>query len=145
MEMRDIKEYVSVQSPTKVNLVDAKSQTPHVTQKAKIDNKDKKASLCDYHKKSESIEKPSDENDGFNENKKHRSIGSLSLPNNVHPSNIKVFESNGKSANHTSKKADTTFKTLSINSDTMSVLKDNRSQNPITIFKADYPFFETTL
>ena len=31
MEMQDIKEYVSVQSPTKVNFVDAKSQTPHVS------------------------------------------------------------------------------------------------------------------
>ena len=143
--MQDIKEYVSVQSPTKVNFVDAKSQTPHVTQKTKIDNKDKKASLCDYHKKSENIEKLSDENDGYNENKKHRGIGSSSSPYNLHPSNMKVLESNGKNASHTSKKAETNFKTLSINSDTMSVLKDNRSQNPITIFKADYPFFETTL
>ena len=139
--MRDTKE----QSPVKVNLVDANSQTPHVSQKPKIDTKDKNAPLCDHHKKSESIAKPSDKDDGYNESKKRISNESCSSPNNVHPSNMKALESNGKNVSNASKKADTNFKTLSVNSDTMSVLKDNRSPNPITIFKADYPFFETTL
>ena len=143
--MRDIKQNESVQSPVKVNLVDAKSQTPNITQKAKTENKDKNAPLCNYHKKSESNEKLSDKHDGQREDKKIHSLESSTMPNNVHPSNIKELKSNGKNDNRASKEAEINFRTLSVNSHAVSVLQDNRSQNPITIFKADYPFFETTL
>ena len=143
--MRDIKQNMSVQSPVKVNLVDAKSQTPHMTQKTKTESSDKNAPLCNYHKKSESNEKLSDKHDGNNEDKKLRNTESSTLPNNVHPSNIKELKSNGKNDTCASKESDIDFRTLSVNCNAVSVLQDNRSQKPITIFKADYPFFETTL
>ena len=143
--MRDTKQNASVQSPVKVNLVDAKSQTPNITQKAKTENKDKNAPLCNYHKKSESNERLSDKHDGLSEDKKFHTIESSTMPNNVHPSNIKELKSNGKNDTRASKEAEINFRTLSVNSNAVAVLQDNRSQNPITIFKADYPFFETTL
>ena len=145
VEMKDIKEQISVQTPVKVNLVDAKSQTPHVTQKTKLDNKDKNVSLCNYHKKSESTEKLSDQNDGHNKTKIFNNIEACNFPNNIHPSNIKTLSSNGNNVNNVSNETETNLNSSFVNSSTVSGNKDNRSPNPITIFKADYPFFETTL
>ena len=87
----------------------------------------------------------SDKHDRQCEDKKIHTIESSTMPNNVHPSNIKELKSNGKNDTRASKEAEINFRTLSVNSNAVAVLQDNRSQNPITIFKADYPFFETTL
>ena len=64
---------------------------------------------------------------------------------NIHPSNIKTLSSNGNNVNNVSNETETNLNSSFVNSSTVSGNQDNRSPNPITIFKADYPFFETTL
>ena len=116
-----------------------------MTQKTRIDSKDKNASLCSYHKISESMEKLSDQNSRHNKKEMCNNIEACSLSNNIHPSNIKTLNSNGNNVNNVSKEVEKNLNSSFVNSNTVSVLQENRSPNPITIFKADYPFFETTL
>ena len=59
--------------------------------------------------------------------------------------NIKTLSSNGNNVNNVSNETETNLNSSFMNSSTVSGNQDNRSPNPITIFKADYPFFETTL
>ena len=116
----------------------SKSQTPNVSLVEDNKNEEKKSSICVHNMDNSNV--VHDQNDLNNECTKSAIQTTKSLLNNKYSSDIKNL-----SNSNTNNEDEKTESDSPINSDTTLFVVSSNGRNPVTLFKADYPFFETTL